>query len=489
MPKRIILLLDGTWNDIDKGPCDTNIVRMRELISKHLVESSGRGHSDPDTNSKKVHGYAASGKEHIVYYERGVGTGAFDRIVGGAFGDGLSRNIRHAYKFLSFWYEPGDEIFIYGFSRGAYTARSLVGYLGAAGLLRRDACDEERESLAWRYYRTKPNDRMPADWRRLTDYVHDRDKVRVKLVGVFDTVGSLGVPFSIAWRLNRDEHGFHNVELSSITDVNLHALAIDEHRWPFEAALWRMPAFKKYDTVVEQVWFSGAHADVGGGYIVEERRDLDTPYADDITLDWMIRRTRHFYPDFPFDINRGAEKIKDRSSAVLHNSRRSIYLAWPFALRSIANHITGASRWKYQAEVSRDRHARPIGEMIHISAIERVVAGESSNPPARKYKTANLLRVIDRLKEAYEHKPSGEGGSASGAEAGSGHRAYELSVVDWDGTKISKGCGRAEHLRQLLDRETRQGRSEFGLGKLFKEIEAWRHSKPSARLERSGGPR
>jgi hypothetical protein len=466
MSKRIIFLLDGTWNDIDVGPRDTNIVRMRELISKHLVESSGRSDSDA-MGDKKVHGYASSGKEHLVYYERGVGTGAFDWITGGAFGDGLSCNIRHAYKFLSFWYEPGDEIFIYGFSRGAYTARSLVGYLGAAGLLRRDACDEERESLAWRYYRTPPKDRMPAIWRRLTDDVHDRGEVRVKLIGVFDTVGALGVPFSLARRLNREQHGFHDVDLSSITDVNLHALAIDEHRWPFEAALWRMPPFKKYDTVVEQVWFSGAHSDVGGGYIVEESRDADTPYADDITLDWMIRRTKHFYPGFPFDIDRRAEKIKDRSSAVLHNSRRNVYLVWPFALRSIANHLTGASRWKYQAEVSRDRHARPIGEMIHISAIERVLAGGSSNSARANYKTANLLRVMDRLKEAYEHKPNAVGGPASGAEAGSRHRAFELSVVDWDGTKISRGCERAERVRQLLAGEAPQGRLKPGLGNLL----------------------
>ena len=148
MSKRIILLLDGTWNDIDSGPCDTNIVRMRELISNELVRSSSRSQPNHDLGGKKVHGYTASGKEHIIYYERGVGTGAFDRFKGGAFGDGLSRNIRHAYRFLSFWYEPGDEIFIYGFSRGAYTARSLVGYLAVAGLLRQDACSEELEELA-----------------------------------------------------------------------------------------------------------------------------------------------------------------------------------------------------------------------------------------------------------------------------------------------------------------------------------------------------
>ena len=277
MVKRIILLLDGTWNDIDAGPADTNIVRMRGLISRHLVRVSGHGHSGEGGEDKKVHGYTKSGKEHIIYYERGVGTGAFDRFRGGAFGEGLTQNIRHAYKFLSFWYEPGDEIFVYGFSRGAYTARSLVGYLGSAGLLLRDNCNDELEGLAWRYYRTPPNDRMPADWRRLTDNAHDRDELRVKLLGVFDTVGSLGIPASIAWRLNRNENGFHDVELSSITDVNLHAVAIDEHRWPFQATLWRQPPFKKYDTKVEQVWFSGAHSDVGGGYIEEERGTPKSP--------------------------------------------------------------------------------------------------------------------------------------------------------------------------------------------------------------------
>jgi type VI secretion system (T6SS) phospholipase Tle1-like effector len=482
MSKRIILLLDGTWNDIDEGPYDTNIVRMRELISKHLVEASNDGHLNNNIGNKKVHGYAASGKEHIIYYERGVGTGAFDWLNGGAFGDGLSRNIRQAYKFLSFWYEPGDEIFIYGFSRGAYTARSLVGYLAAAGLLRQDACSEELESLAWQYYRSATNDRMPAVWRRLTDYVHNRSEFRVKLIGVFDTVGALGIPVGIAWRFNREEHGFHDVELSSITDVNLHALAIDEHRRPFEAALWRMPAFKKYETVVEQVWFSGAHADVGGGYIVEESRDPGTAYADDITLDWMMRRTKHFYPDFPFDIDRSVEKITEGSSAALHNSRRSLYLAWPFAIRSIANCNTGANRWMYQREVSRDRHARPIGEMVHISAIERLLSEGSGGPPGDKYKAANLAKVIDHIKKIYEPKRNGESERTPGPETGPNHRTFELPVVDWDGSQITKGCRRAEQLRLLLNRHNQQGRSEFGLRNLFHAFEAWLPPKPSARL-------
>ena len=482
MAKRIVLLLDGTWNDIDAGRCDTNIVRMRDLISKHLVAASDHGELGNNTASKKVHGYTASGKEHIIYYERGVGTGAFDRFNGGAFGEGLSRNIRHAYKFLSFWYEPGDEIFVYGFSRGAYTARSLVGYLAATGLLRRDACNDERESLAWGYYRTPPYDRMPGVWHDLTEYVHNRDSFRVALLGVFDTVGSLGIPIHFAWQFNRDKYEFHDVELSSITDVNLHALAIDEHRWPFQATLWRMPAFKKYETVVEQVWFSGAHADVGGGYIVEESRDADTAYADDTTLDWMVRRTKHFYPDFPFDIDRRAKKTKDWSLAALHDSRRSIYGAWPFALRSIANSRTGASRWRYQREVSRDRHALPIGEMVHISAIERLLAAESGVNAGYEYKAQNLAKVIEFIRKTYEPKRGQEGEAASGLKAGLNHRTFELSVADWDGTKITNECHRAEQLRLLFDRHNQQDRSGFGVRDLLHAIEGWLQPKRSARL-------
>ena len=115
-------------------------------------------------------------------------------MTGGAFGEGLSRNIRRAYKFLSFHYNEGDQVFIFGFSRGAYTARSLVGYIHSAGLLQRDNCTEILENTAWGFYRTPPNDRLPGVWSSLTPYVHRRDAVRIACLGVFDTVGALGIP-------------------------------------------------------------------------------------------------------------------------------------------------------------------------------------------------------------------------------------------------------------------------------------------------------
>jgi uncharacterized protein (DUF2235 family) len=123
MVKRIILPLDGTWNDADVGPFDTNIVRLREIIAHSLdTSSNSTQHETPalgNPPAKLVGGRTFQGQtEHLVFYERGVGTGPFlDRIKGGSFGDGLSGNIRRAYKFLSFFYEQGDEVFVFGLSR------------------------------------------------------------------------------------------------------------------------------------------------------------------------------------------------------------------------------------------------------------------------------------------------------------------------------------------------------------------------------------
>src|SRR5829696_7265948 len=165
--RRIILLLDGTWNEDEIGGRRTNIVRIRDLVADSLdpldaAPAGGATHLPGSRAEVSPRTYA--GREHLVLYQRGVGTGPFDRLRGGGIGRGLDANIRRAYRFLSFHYLPGDEIFIFGFSRGAYTARSLTGYLGAVGLLRCDTCTPEREALAWSFYRTPPNDRLPGIW-------------------------------------------------------------------------------------------------------------------------------------------------------------------------------------------------------------------------------------------------------------------------------------------------------------------------------------
>jgi Uncharacterized alpha/beta hydrolase domain (DUF2235) len=431
-PKRIILLLDGTWNDADLGEIDTNIVRMREIIARSLDVKSTLIPQDAtapaaNSNQKFVAGRTFQDLEHIVFYERGVGTGPLlDRIKGGSFGDGLGGNIRRAYKFLSFYYEKGDQVFIFGFSRGAYTARSLVGYIAAAGLLRRETCTPILETKAWNYYRTAPNDRMPGVWTELTSTVNDREELRIDCIGVFDTVGALGVPLPAFYRVNRDRYEFHNVELSSITNVNLHAIAMDEHREPFEAAIWRKPKFKSYATITEQVWFTGAHADIGGGYINEEERpQKHSRSLDDLALDWMLKRLIAYYPDFPINASCWKQVTSDWSYAPQHEARNGIYRLMPRALRSIANRRVPIRFGRYEREVSRNRHDETIGEMVHVSVIERLGRPVCGRLWRRKYWPQNLATTFDVIKDTYLSPKESQG------------RQGEIRIVGWDGKPLN----------------------------------------------------
>jgi hypothetical protein len=426
--KRIILLLDGTWNDQDVGSTDTNIVRMQQIIASSLVKkgaSLAKVSGNSDRTHKLVRGFISEGdRENLVFYERGVGTGAFDRFSGGIFGDGLSGNVRRAYKFLSYWYEKGDQVFIFGFSRGAFTARSLVGYIAAAGLLTREQCSFENEKLAWGYYRTAPNDRLPGVWAQLEPFVHERDKLQIDCVGVFDTVGALGVPIRAFEIANRDRYSFHDVNLSSITRVNLHAVAIDEHRAPFQATLWRKPKFKQFASHTEQVWFPGAHADVGGSYIDETTRKAEHPQAlDDVTLDWMLKRVQFYFPDFPTDPTAWTATDNLWALAQQHEARQFFYRIEPFSLRSIANYaVTGLGFG--QRNVSQDRHADPIGEMVHVCALDRIGAKVKISDKSAAYAPINLLQVLQTIEATYRLKHDRQ-------------TELDILVVDWTGNILN----------------------------------------------------
>jgi uncharacterized protein (DUF2235 family) len=220
-----------------------------------------------------------AGTVQRIYYHRGVGTGPwYDRFVGGAFGVGLSDNIRHAYRFLVETFEPGDEIFLFGFSRGAYTARSLAGLIRNSGLLRRQHADRIDEG--YRLYRsrrpdTHPRQREAALFRRT--FSHEPS---IRFLGVWDTVGALGVPLQITGMINRRLR-FHDTDLSSSIQSAYQALAIDEKRRFFLPTVWRRKDASDSQTL-EQVWFIGAHSNVGGGYPDQGLSDL--------ALQWMAER-------------------------------------------------------------------------------------------------------------------------------------------------------------------------------------------------------
>lgn len=234
MPKRLIILFDGTWNSPED---QTNVWRMKEMLADTGPEGIGQD----------------------CFYDAGVGTNWYDKFTGGIFGKGLSRNIQQGYAWLSNAYQDGDEVFMFGFSRGAYTARSLVGFIRKCGLLR--SGDHQNVERAYELYRKKdetPDSIEAVAFRR----TYSRE-IRVKFIGVWDTVGALGIPASHV-PFNRTYYSFHDTGLSGIVDYAYHALAVDENRRDYAPTLWT--AISPRNLAVEQRWFVGAHANVGGGY-------------------------------------------------------------------------------------------------------------------------------------------------------------------------------------------------------------------------------
>jgi uncharacterized protein (DUF2235 family) len=248
--KRIVICCDGTWNKPDQY--------QGSVLSPSNVTKVALCVAPVD----------AKGDEQRVFYDKGVGTGAFDRLRGGAFGFGISTKILDSYGFLIANYDPGDELFFFGFSRGAYTVRSTFGLIRNSGLLKREYADKVDD--AFRLYRrrddaSRPNQIEVTLFRKSFSY-----EPRAKFVGVWDTVGALGIPIDGLLRfldkflnkyLNKGWQ-FHDVQLSRLVDYAYQALAIDEKRKPFQPAIWEQQAGSGAQ-VLEQIWFAGVHSKRG----------------------------------------------------------------------------------------------------------------------------------------------------------------------------------------------------------------------------------
>ncbi|PPQ31825.1 hypothetical protein CCS01_16540 [Rhodopila globiformis] len=256
--RRLVVCCDGTWNADDAGPSATNVVRMLRCIAPQ----------------------AEDGTPQIVHYHPGVGTGdPLDHMLGGALGIGLAPAIRDTYAFLANNYAPGDEIFLFGFSRGAFTARSVAGLIGAIGLLH--AREMGRFMDAWRWSQLPKTQRDLAALDRCFP-LRARD-VPIRCIGVWDTVGALGVPRNRVlknWHPCAETYRFYDTSLGSHVRYAFQALAIDERREPFAPALWNTTRDPAPDQMIRQVWFAGVHADVGGGYA--DHGPADIPFV------WML---------------------------------------------------------------------------------------------------------------------------------------------------------------------------------------------------------
>ena len=278
--KRVLLFCDGTWNDRrNRKKPKTNVARLYE-------ETQVAEHPDQD-----------------AHYLSGVGTEGFifSRITGGAFATGLENDICEGYQWLAEnWRDDDaapDEIFIFGFSRGAYTARSIAGLIVSQGLLQLPKGQAVRNRKAVEALlaqaRRKSFGGARRDW---PDGVAPPVKAKVTYLGIWDTVGSLGVPtdqgFVKAFFDLHDRHQFADTFLNKDVLHARHALAMDERRFDFTPTLWRsdpkagQPGNNNRGTQdwadVEQLWFAGAHSDVGGG---RHERELA-----DFTMTWVAEK-------------------------------------------------------------------------------------------------------------------------------------------------------------------------------------------------------
>jgi len=231
-------------------------------------------------------------------------------------------------------------------------------------------------------------------------------------------------------------------------------MALDEHREPFEASVWRKNKFKTLQSITEQVWFPGAHADVGGGYLDEDSRVLNrVPSLDDVSFDWMIRRILRHFPDFPISLSDGP-KIdptlrKQWALSSQHNSRKNIYRLMPKAIRSISNtKINCRSSFLLgfgELNVSRDRHADPLGESVHIAALLRLGETINIDGSATVYRPKNLLSVLSDIDSFYK----------TGIHSG----RSPIGIVDWDGELITRNSVQAAQLLPIIaDAQTRLSR-------------------------------
>ena len=351
--KRLVVCCDGTWNKPDNETI-TNVEKLARTVQ-----------SDPR---------ATGGAYQLVYYVSGVGAGSYaaDRVLGGAFGFGLLHHVIACYRFLAQNYEPGDEIFILGFSRGAYTARSVAGMVGSVGLLTKVSLVEERLPAAVHMYQRKEMT-AGAFGESAEEFKHDHcHRAPVSFLGVFDTVGALGVP-----GFSRYAPRFHDVQLSGQVLRARHALAVDESRMKFAPTFWEAAEesseapsgqtqdARTEDARVKQVWFEGAHSDAGGGY-------RETGLSDTALL-WMVREAHAV--GLVFDVPLLAHYVASGSDPIRHDPLNAMFRADNLYQRARSRLGASARTSAFEGGLRRLTNKRALSVRVASSAVTHFQQG------------------------------------------------------------------------------------------------------------------
>jgi uncharacterized protein (DUF2235 family) len=382
--KRIVFCFDGTWNKID-GDYPTNVARIAQSVSR----------------------FDKLGQAQIIHYDEGVGTTRAERLTGGIFGRGLIENIIEAYHFLVLNHEPGDKIYVFGFSRGAFTARSFIGLIRNCGIISRRslnhiraavdlytsrAADASPHSERARQFRFKhcPTLCLPGDldWRR--EAYPDSDAAGLKTLeidylGVWDTVGALGIPshLKLLGFLNR-KYRFHDTTLSGFVKRARHAVAADERRRAFEPSLWTnlddLNAAAPEARLYQQQVFPGVHSAVGGGGPV---RGLS-----DAALEWVFKGARKQGLEFDLDDQSPIHTLRPDHRAQLFNE-------------------TGKTRWTWRDRMTGTGLKDRSFEQSDRTGLHKAIARRYATPPEllpeqAPYRPASLRSFWPAIEEMVE---------------------------------------------------------------------------------------
>lgn len=388
--KRLVFCFDGTWNRLD-APCPTNVVLTAESTLPLSLD----------------------GTAQLIYYDEGVGTGALEYLRGGVFGAGLVKNLADAYRHLIFNYTPGDEIYVLGFSRGAYTARSFVGLLRNCGIVARSdaamvgkavklyesrASEDAPDAEAINVFRSKFSPAICVnagedEWRcrNVPGYsAGSSPLLRIAYLGVWDTVGALGIPsrYRISNLMNR-RHRFHDAELTSMVRSARHAVAIDETRVDFAPTLWA--GFDQLnnaagadpdaeDAPYQQKWFPGTHGSVGGGG--------DFRGLSDQALDWVWDGARLAGLELDTSSSSRIYGLRPDHAAPVDNVDRSILNQFGRAKAKAMDMLWKRADRKNGPTTLRD---------VSVSARRRWHVAAASLPEQAKYNPATLSAVKGAL--------------------------------------------------------------------------------------------
>ena len=408
MPKAIVLFSDGTGNSA-AALFKTNVWRLYQALDL----------SPPEPGESR----------QIAYYDDGVGTSAFKlfAVFGGIFGLGLKRNVLDIYTFLCRNYEPGDRIYAFGFSRGAFTIRVLVGLVVKEGLIQceQDASFNKHAADAYREYRKRYNqtgglvgplrwlrDFAMRTWRRWRGQIQYEDVPRLEIdeiafVGVWDTVAAYGLPLAELTRAVDDwvwPLSMPNYKLSEKVLHARHALALDDERDTFHPLLWDEVAEAEMIALgrvrrdrLRQVWFAGMHSNVGGGY-----PDDSLSY---VSLEWMLDEAAK--AGLRFD-DKAVAEIRRAASPYgpIYNSRRGFAAYYRYQPRKISARLDPPDP---TTRVMQDTDLKGAGLLtgvrIHESVLERIRQGDDDYAPIVLPASYEIVRSDEAVEPPGEARP------------------------------------------------------------------------------------